>query len=201
MLIGLTGGIASGKSLAAEELKRLAAHIIDADEIAREVVKPASPACNKIVKEFGEKIINPDKTLNRKALGKIVFSNPLLRKRLEQITHPRILDEIDKRILAIQDKDQKAMIIIDAALLIEVGLHKKMDKVIVVYADEKTQITRSMKRDGLSYNEAKKRISAQMPLQEKKEYADFVIENVEGKDKEKVKVEVKKIFERLKGKR
>ena len=201
MLIGLTGGIASGKSLVAEELKRLGAHIIDADEIAREVVRPGLPAYKEIVKEFGEGILNPDKTINRNALGAIVFSNPKLKKRLEQITHPRILDEIDKRILAIQDKDSKAIIIIDAALLIEVGLHNKMDKVVVVYADEKAQIKRSMERDGFTMDEAKQRISSQMPLQEKRKYADFVIENVEGKDKEKVKAEVKKIFERLKGKR
>ena len=201
MLIGLTGGIASGKSLAAEELKRLGAHLIDADEIAREMVMPGLPAYQNIVKEFGEGILNPDKTINRKALGVIVFSNPKLRKRLEQITHPRILGEIDKRVFAIKDKDTKTIIVIDAALLIEVGLHKKMDKVIVVYSDEKTQIARLMKRDGLSYNEAKNRISAQMNLNEKKKYADFVIENVEGKDKGKVKDEVKKIFEQLKGKR
>ena len=201
MLIGLTGGIASGKSLVAEELKRLGAHFIDADEIAREVVRPGLPAYKEIVKEFGEGILNPDKTINRNALGAIVFSNPKLKKRLEQITHPRILDEIDKRILAIQDKDSKAIIIIDAALLIEVGLHNKMDKVVVVYADEKAQIKRSMERDGFTMDEAKQRISSQMPLQEKRKYADFVIVNVEGKDKEKVKAEVKRIFERLKDKR
>lgn len=195
MLIGLTGGIASGKSLVAEELKRLGAHLIDADKIAREVVRPGLPAYLDIVKEFGEGILNPDKTINRKALGNIVFSKPNLRKKLEQITHPRILDEIDKRILAIQDKDPKAMIIIDAALLIEVGLYKKMDKVIVVYADEKTQIERLMKRDGLAEDGAKQRISSQMPLQEKRKFADFVIENI--KDRDTVKQEARKIFKML----
>lgn len=199
MLIGLTGGIASGKSLVAEELKRLGAHLIDADEIAREVVNPGLPAYKEIVKEFGEGILNPDKTINRKALGNIVFSNPKLRNRLEQITHPRILGEMDKRILAIQNKDPKAIIVIDAALLIEAGLHKKMDKMVVVYADEKTQIERLIKRDGLTADEAKNRISSQMPLQEKRRFADFVIENMEGKDK--IKTEVKKIFKQLKDKR
>jgi dephospho-CoA kinase len=198
MLIGLTGGIASGKSLAAKELKRLGAHLIDADEIAREAARPGLPAYHDVIKEFGEEILNRDKTINRKILGKIVFANPKLRKKLEQITHPRILDEIDKRILVIQDKDPKTIIIIDAALLIEVGLHKKMDKVIVVYADEKTQIERLMKRDGLTRDEAGNRISAQMPLTEKVKFADFVVKNVEGKEKEEVKKEVKKIFEMLK---
>lgn len=201
MLIGLTGGIASGKSLAAEELKRLGAYLIDADEIAREMVMPGLPAYQNIVKEFGEGILNPDKTINRKALGAIVFSNPKLRKRLEQITHPSILEEIDKRVFAIKDKDPKAIIVVDAALLIEVGLHKKMDNVIVVYADEKTQIARLMKRDGLTKDEAKDRISAQMNLNEKKKYADFVIENVEGMGRKEVKEEVKRIFEWLKDER
>ncbi|MBI5875976.1 MAG: dephospho-CoA kinase [Deltaproteobacteria bacterium] len=195
MLIGLTGGIASGKSLAAKELKQLGAYLIDADEIAREVVKPGLPAYKDIIQEFGEGILNPDKTINRKALGGIVFSNPELRNRLEQITHPRILDEIDKRILAIQDKNPKAIIIIDAALLIEAGLYKKMDKVIVVYADEKAQIERLMERDDFTMDEAKQRISSQMPLQEKRRFADFVIENI--KDIDTVKQEVRKVFKML----
>lgn len=192
MLIGLTGGIASGKSLVAEELKSLGAHLIDADIIARDVVKPGMSAYNDILKEFGEKILNQDRTINRKVLGEIVFSNPELRKRLERITHPVILDEIDKRISEIRDKEPEAIIVIDAALLIEVGLHKKMDKNIVVYADEKTQIERLTKRDGLTVDEAKKRISSQMPLKAKRRYADFVIENI--KDSDTVKQEARKVF-------
>ena len=198
MLIGLTGGIASGKSLVAGELKRLGAYLIDADEIAREVVKTGLPAYNEIVKEFGEKILNPDKTINRKELGRIVFSNPELRKRLEQITHPRIRKKIEAEISAIKAKNPKAVIVVDAALLIEGGLYKKMDKVIVVYADEKTQIKRLTERDGFTIKDAKNRLSAQMPLTEKRRYADFVIENVEGKSKEKIKNEVKAIFKTLK---
>ena len=197
MLIGLTGGIASGKSLVAEELKRLGAHLVDADEIAREVVKTGLPAYNEIVKEFGEKILNPDKTINRKELGRIVFSNTELRKRLERITHPRIQEKIDKYIKEIKGRNPDAIIVVDAALLIEAGLYKKMEKVIVVYADEKTQIERLMERDGFTMDEAKNRLSAQMPLTEKVRYADFVIENVEGKSKEKIKDEVKTIFEKL----
>jgi dephospho-CoA kinase len=201
MLIGLTGGIASGKSLAAKELKRLGAYLIDADEIAKETVMPGLPVYQNIVKDFGQGILHPDKTINRKALGAIVFSNPKLRIRLEEITHPEILGEIDKRVFAIKDKDPKAIIVLDAALLIEVRLHEKMDKVIVVYADEKTQIARLMNRDGLSYNEAKERISAQMNLDEKKKYAAFVIDNVEGMGKEEVREEIKRIFELLKDER
>src|SRR3989338_1077872 len=114
MLIGLTGGIASGKSLVAEELKRLGAHLIDADEIAREVVKRGLPAYNEIVKEFGEKILNPDKTINRKVLGNIVFSNTELRRRLERITHPKIRKKIDKYIKEIKGRNPDAIIVVDA---------------------------------------------------------------------------------------
>jgi len=199
MLIGLTGGIASGKSLVAAELKRLGAYLIDADEIAREVVKPGLPAYQDIVKEFGEGTLNPDKTINRKVLGEIVFSNQELRKTLEKITHPRILDAIEKETQTIQGNDPKALIVVDAALLIEVGLNKKMDKVVVVYADEKTQLKRLIKRSGLTMVEAKKRIASQMPLSEKIKCADFVIENLEEKSKEEIKDEVKRIFEEMKG--
>jgi len=199
MLIGLTGGIASGKSLVAAELKRLGAYLIDADEIAREVVKPGLPAYQDIVKEFGEGTLNPDKTINRKVLGEIVFSNQELRKTIEKITHPRILDAIEKETQTIQGNDPKALIVVDAALLIEVGLNKKMDKVVVVYADEKTQLKRLIKRSGLTMVEAKKRIASQMPLSEKIKCADFVIENLEEKSKEEIKDEVKRIFEEMKG--
>lgn len=198
MLIGLTGGIASGKSLAAKELKRLGVYLIDADEIAREVVKPGLPAYKDIIQEFGEGILHPNQTINRKVLGSIVFSNPELRTRLEQITHPRIREKIDAEIAAIKAKNPKTVIVVDAALLIEAGLNKKMDKVVVVYADEKTQIKRLIKRSGFTMAEAKKRIASQMPLLEKIKYADFVIENIEGKSKEDVTKEIKKVFERLK---
>jgi len=128
MLIGLTGGIASGKSLVAEELKRLGAHLIDADEIAREVVKRGLPAYNEIVKEFGEKILNPDKTINRKVLGNIVFSNTELRRRLERITHPKIRKKIDKYIKEIKGRNPDAIIVVDAALLIEARPPKRCKK-------------------------------------------------------------------------
>lgn len=198
MLIGLTGGIASGKSLVAEELRRLGAHLIDADEIAREIVRPGLPAHKEIIESFGEKILNPDKTINRKMLGQIVFADSKLRKKLERITHPGILDETDKRIAAIKNKKPDAMIVMNAPLLIEVGLHKKMDKVIVVYADEKTQMERLIRRDGLTADEARNRISSQMPINEKRKYADFVIENGEGKKKNEIRKEVKKVFDALK---
>lgn len=197
MIIGLTGGIASGKTLVAAELKRLGAYIIDADEIARALVVPGLPTYEDIVKEFGNGILNIDKTINRKALGKLVFSNPKFLNKLNQITHPVILDEISRTINVIKDKYTGVMIVIDAALLIEVGFYKQIDKVIVVYTDEKTQINRLVMRDNLTVEEAMGRIVSQMPLNEKLKYADFVINNIKGKQKEEIKVEVNKIFEIL----
>lgn len=195
MLIGLTGGIASGKNLTAGFFKELGAHIIDADEISREIAKPELPAYNAVVQEFGLEILNPDKTINRKKLGKIVFNDKDKLKKLESITHPKIIAEENRQIKNIQLKNPDAVIIVNAALLIETGRYREMDKVIVVYADENTQRKRLMARDGISEVEARMRISQQMPLKEKVKFADFVIDN--SFDVEKTKEEVVKVFKTI----
>lgn len=195
MLIGLTGGIASGKNLVAGYFKELGAYIIDADEISRETTMPQMPAYNDIVNKFGLNILNPDKTINRKKLGDIVFNNKDLLKKLNQITHPRIIEEEKKRIKDIQSKKPDAVVVVNAALLIESGHYKEMDKVIVVYADEDMQIKRIMQRDGLTEKEAKIRIACQMPLKEKTKLADFVIDNTQ--NIEKTKAEAARIFEKI----
>lgn len=195
MLIALTGGIASGKNLVAGYLKELGAYVIDADEISREITKPQMPAYNDIVNKFGSEILNPDKTINRKKLGEIVFNDRELLKTLNQITHPRIITEEKRQIKDIQTKDPDAIIVINAALLIETERYKEMDKVIVVYIDEETQIKRLMQRDGLTEKEAEMRISLQMPLKEKIKLADFIVDN--SSDTEKTRMDVVKIFKIL----
>lgn len=177
MLIGLTGGIASGKSLVSGELKRLGARIIDADVITREITSPGQPANREIIEEFGPEAANRDGTINRQVLGGIVFSDPEKLSRLNRITHPRIIQRIGEKVEEIKKENSGAFIVIDAALLYEVGLQKGVSKVIVVYADEEKQIKRLMKRDCLSEEDAKKRINAQMPLKLKAGYADYVINN------------------------
>ncbi|MBI1912871.1 MAG: dephospho-CoA kinase [Deltaproteobacteria bacterium] len=196
MIIGLTGGIASGKSLVSGELKKLGAHIIDADIIAREIVEPGSPAYDDIVREFGAGILNEDSTIDRKALGKIVFADKEKLHKLNRITHPRIIEKINGKIKELNDNHKDPVIIVDIALLIEVGLHKDMTKVMVVYSDEKTQIERLRKRDNLSEEEAQQRLKAQMPMAEKLGYADYVIDNTG--TAEQTKERVKQLYSELK---
>lgn len=177
MIVGLTGGIATGKSLVSNELKRLGAHIIDADLIAREIVEPGKPAYKELIEAFGEGILREDKTLDRKALGRMVFSDREKLKKINSITHPKILKRIEEEISRINSGGKDAVIVVDAAVLIESGAHKSVDKVIVVYAGEDRQIERIKKRDSLSETEARCRINSQIPLKEKLRYADYVIYN------------------------
>jgi len=177
MLIGLTGGITSGKSVVASMFKELGAHIIDADQISREVMKPGAEAYKKVVATFGKEILKDDQSIDRKKLGDLVFGDREKMARLNECSHPSIFHVIDKTIEGIRDENPDTLIIVDAALLIETGAYKKFDTLIVVYTDEATQIKRLQERDGLSEEEAKKRIASQMPLKEKLRYADFVIHN------------------------
>jgi dephospho-CoA kinase len=196
MVIGLTGGIASGKNTVAAFLRELGAVIIDADEISRDIVKPGMPAWDELVEEFGREILADDNTIDRSKLGKIVFNSPLKLKTLNGITHPKIITEEIKRIQNIRKKNPRAIIVVNAALLIESGNYKNMDKVIVVYADEKTQIERARKRDHLSLYEIQRRINAQIPLSEKSKYADFLIDN--NGTMKNTKEQIKKIYNTLK---
>ncbi|HXI09604.1 MAG TPA: dephospho-CoA kinase [Thermodesulfobacteriota bacterium] len=177
MTVGLTGGIASGKSLVAGELERLGARIVDADLVSREVVRPGTPAHAGIVEAFGPEVLLEDGGIDRKKLGSIVFSDPRKLEMLNSITHPRIRERIRELVLEARRADPSALIVIDAALLIEGGLFREMSKVIVVYADENTQAERLARRDRITPEEAQKRIRSQMPLKEKLKYADYVIDN------------------------
>lgn len=176
MIVGLTGGLATGKSLVAGELKRLGAHIIDADLIAREVVEPGCPAYNDIVKEFGKSVVLPDGRLDRKALGNIVFHDRAALDKLNDITHPRIRERIGEEVKR-HEAEGDRLIVLDVALLIEMGVKYHVEKIIVVAAEKEQQIERAMQRDGLSREEAQKRLSCQMDIKEKLEFADYVIDN------------------------
>jgi dephospho-CoA kinase len=178
ILVGLTGGIASGKSLVAKLLKDLGAYIIDADEIAHEVIQPGTPAYQEILQQFGREILREDGTIDRTKLGRLVFSDPVRRTILEGIVHPRVFAEEEDRRGQIAQRDPEAVIIFDVPLLIETRAHELMDKVIVVYADRKTQLKRLKERDHLDAEEAKRRIVAQLPLSDKKQYADYVIDGM-----------------------
>lgn len=180
LLVGLTGGIATGKSLVSEILRGLGAYLIDADKIAREVVEPEKPAWLEIVEFFGKDIIKKDKTINRKRLGEIIFNDPLKKRKLEEIVHPKVIEEENRMVKEYLKIKPDGIVIIDAALLIEAGSHKRVDKLIIVYADKETQVKRLLERDGLSRTDAEKRIASQMPLDKKVKMADFVIDNSKG---------------------
>lgn len=175
-VIGLTGGIASGKSTVAKILQKLGAEVLDADQLAREAVIPCRPAYHAIVEAFGEGILNRDLTIDRKALGRIVFADPAARKRLEAITHPAIRALAGEKLAELR-RGGAGIVFYMAPLLIEAGTMSRDDEMWVVYADAGTQLKRLMARDGIGRDEALQRLAAQMPMEEKATYGKVVIDN------------------------
>lgn len=175
--VGLTGGIASGKSTVSGMFRDLGVPVIDADVIAREVVAPGSRALGAIVDAFGEEVLTEEKSLNRARLGEIVFSDPAKKKVLEGILHPEIIAEQDRRLKGLEREGRTPVAIVDAAVMIESGSWKRFDSLVVVDCDESQQIGRLRLRNGMDEEEAVRRVNAQMPLSEKVKYADHVIDN------------------------
>ena len=175
LIVGLTGGVASGKTTVSEVLREEGATLIDADQIARELVQPQTPAWQEVVRSFGNEILNRDGSIDRQKLASLIFSNSRQRNRLNRILHPRIKEEIGRRLKDIQQKDPDAIVVIDIPLLIETGGHRETDKVIVVVCTEAQQIERLRKRNQLSKEQAQAMLSSQMPLEEKTTLADYVI--------------------------
>ncbi len=176
ILVGLTGGIATGKSTVAGMFGRCGATVIDADGLAREVVKPGKPAWHEIVRTFGKTILNSDRTVNRQTLGARVFGHPAKLRRLERIIHPRVAREQMRLTRAAARKDRKAVVIYDVPLLFEAGIDARVDTIIVVTTDRETQIARLKKRNGFTRSEALRRIKSQMPLADKRRRADYVLD-------------------------
>jgi dephospho-CoA kinase len=196
LVVGLTGGVASGKTTVSQTLQQEGAYLIDADRIARELVQPHTPTWSELIRAFGKEILEKNDSINRKALAAGVFSNPQKRRQLEEILHPQISKEIDRRIEEIRKKDPEAVVVVDAALLVETGSYRRMDRLIVVTATESQQMERLGKRTGAAQKEAEGIISSQMPLTEKLKVADFIIRN-EGALEETVR-RAKEIFQELK---
>jgi len=190
-IIGLTGGIASGKSSAAHLFEKLGAAVIDADQLAREVVQPGEEALAQIVANFGEKVLNPDGTLNRAALGEIVFADPAARRTLEGITHPAIKKRAEERLQRLKEAGTGAAFYV-APLIFEAGITSRVHEVWVVYLDRETQLERLMARDGLSREAALSRIASQMPMEEKKRLGKVVIDN--RGSKEELEAQVRRLW-------
>ncbi len=175
-VIGLTGGIASGKSTVARMLAERGIPVIDADQLARDAVEPGRPALDAIVALCGATVLQGDGTLDRKELGGRVFADPGLRRRLEAILHPAIKALAEERLAELRRKGE-AVAVYMAPLLIEAGAIDRVDELWVVYVDRETQITRAMERDGISREEAGQRLAAQMPMDEKRAHGRVVIDN------------------------
>ena len=175
ILVGLTGGVATGKSTVASMFKQCGAVVIDADQLAYDVVRPGKPAWREIVKTFGKTVLNPDRTFNRQALGAIVFRTPAKRRALEAIIHPRVAREQVRLTRLAARKNSQAVVIYDVPLLFEAGIDKRVDQTIVVTAAREAQIARLKKRNGLSGAEALRRIRSQLPMAKKIQQADHVI--------------------------
>lgn len=174
-VIGLTGGIASGKSTAARTLAELGARVVDADEVAREIVAPGQPALAEIVRAFGREMLQPDGTLDRKRLGAVIFADPDKRRTLNAITHPRIAMETQARLGRLREEGVPAAVY-EAALLVENRVHEALDGLLVVVCDEATQLERLIARDGFSEADARARIAAQAPVAEKVKAATWVVD-------------------------
>jgi dephospho-CoA kinase len=193
-IIGLTGGIASGKSTVSAMLAELGAYIVDADRLARRVVETGKPAWQEIVDWLGQGVLLDDGALDRGKLGAVVFADAAARKRLEAITHPRIRSEMCGQVAAAAEQGF-GVAVLDVPLLFETGWDKMANETWVVAVDAATQLERLMRRDGLTRGDAKARIAAQMALAEKVRLADVVIDN--SKDVESTRRQVQIAWQRL----
>lgn len=176
MVLGITGGIASGKTTVAKLFKELGAVVVSADELAREIVSPGSSTLRQIAECFGSRVLLADGTLNRPLMAELIFNDPQARQALNRITHPAIAALADQR-LREAERGGVSLVVYDAPLLYEAGAVRQVDKVLVVAVDEEVQVARLMARDGVAREQALARIAAQMPLSEKIARADYVVDN------------------------
>lgn len=179
LVLGITGGIATGKSAAMKVLESLGAQTMSADQIAREVLVPGTDAYREVVERFGEQILRPDGSIDRPALAALVFSDSEAREALNSITHPRIIRDTQKRIdrFRAAPDSPDSVLAVEIPLLIECGLESMVDQVVLIAAEQETQVGRLTSRSNISPEEAIRRIRAQMPLSEKMDHADHIIWN------------------------
>lgn len=177
MRVGLTGGIASGKSTVLDRFQELGASVVDADVVAREVVEPGTEGLRQIIAHFGRDFVQPDGTLDRAKLGQLIFRDEKERRKLNNILHPIINGRMRQQMAHFEKEKPDTPVIAEIPLLIENNLTRMFDRIIVVYVPEQVQVERLMKRNGLKEREAKERLKAQIPIEEKRQYADFIVDN------------------------
>ena len=182
VIVGITGGIGSGKGLATEFFRSRGAVIIDADEIAHELTRPKLPVLADIADAFGQGIVREDGSLDRGQLARLVFGDPQALARLNAITHPAIRSEIERRLARCTEEKRTHVVCIVAPLLLEAGYRESVDRLLVVVADEEERVGRVMARNGLTEEEVKKRMAAQMPPAEQTSEADWVVDTTRGQE-------------------
>ena len=193
--VGLTGSIGVGKSFVTSVFEELGAHVLDADQTAREVVQPGTPGLQAVTEAFGNEVLNPDGTLNRKQLAAVVFGDETQRQRLNHILHPFIIARQDEILNEWEAGDPHGVGIVDAALMIESGGYRRFDKLIVVHCRPEVQLERLMLRDKLTRDEAQRRIASQMPQEEKQKFGDYLIDTSDGF--ELTREQVKRVYANL----
>ncbi|RLA98053.1 MAG: dephospho-CoA kinase [Deltaproteobacteria bacterium] len=197
VIAGLTGGIATGKSTVANIMAEAGAHVIDADRIAKDVVKKGLPAWKEITEYFGKEILGSDGEIDRERLGDVVFGSKDKLEVLNKIVHPRVFEEMAREMDEVKQRAPDSIVILDIPLLIETGLHKLLSNVILVYAPERIQLARLMARDNIPKEAALKRIRSQMPIEQKKTFANYIIDN--SSEIEHTRIMTLEVLERLKG--
>lgn len=196
MLVALTGGLATGKSFVGHALRDLGCHLIQADELGHQVIAPDGEAYNAVISEFGEAVLDQNGSINRRRLASMVFDNPERLKRLTDIVHPRVRDRERQIIAEIGATEPDAIVVVEAAIHIETGGYKNYARVVLAVCSEEQQIQRAMKRDNLTREEVEARLRRQMPLCEKRKFADYVIDT--SGEKEETLAQVREVYNRLK---
>lgn len=193
--VGLTGGLASGKSFVGEALASLGCHLLKADELGHKLLQPGTDVYGRVVDAFGPSILDAEGRIVRRTLGSLVFDDPEKLALLNSIVHPAVIEEEERWMQKIEDSDPHGIAIVEAAILIETGSYKRFGKIVLAVCSDEQQIARAMKRDGLSREEALARLSRQMPLAEKRKFADFVIDT--SGEKEQTLVQVRRLYDEL----
>ncbi len=193
--VGLTGGLACGKSLVGEALASMGCRLIQADRLGHEVLAPGGEAYDAVVREFGTGVLGPDNAIDRRKLADEVFGHPERLARLNELVHPPVVRREEQLMAEIETANPHAIAVVEAAILIETGSYRRFDRLILVTCDKETQIRRAMKRDGVSRDQAMARLERQLPLEEKRKFADYVIDT--SGTKEETVAKVRQLYECL----
>ncbi len=193
--VGLTGGLASGKSFVGEALASLGCHLLKADDLGHQLLQPGTQVYEKVVEAFGPGILDSEGRIVRRALAALVFENPEKLALLNSLVHPAVIEEEERWMQRIAASDPHGIAIVEAAILIETGSYRRFDRIVLAVCSDEQQIARAMKRDGLTREEALARLQRQMPLAEKRKFADFIIDT--SGEKEQTLVQVHRLYEEL----